>query len=157
MAVEVHVEKQEWCSREPDPEDSWDAGDYDGYVDSVEAFWVDRPADPIQWHGSTFEADGAVPGDRVYVVVADYASGSTFGTTAGSHEVLNVFKSGAAALGLAQAAEQFTGAERAPGSLATWEFEHDGQKYYASWLGYFENLRDVRVWDCFLRPAEETA
>lgn len=153
MAIEVSVEKQEWCVRPADPDDQWDAGDYDGRVSWVQATWSNEPADPIGWRGSLFDVPGVKLGDTVYVVVADYTSGSTFGTSAGSVEVLDVFASADAAFALARAAEAFSGGSRSAGTLAAWEFEHGGKKYYASWLGYFENLKEVRVWDCFVRPA----
>lgn len=154
MTVEVRFDKREWCTREADPGDPWDNGSYDGRVSAVEALWTGKDPDPIGWRSSLFEADGAVPGDTVFVVVADYTSGSTFGTTAGSAEVLNVFRSSDTAFALARAAEAFTGGVVGrSGTLAAWEFEHAGQTYYANWLGYFECLKEVRVWDCFLRPA----
>jgi hypothetical protein len=153
MTVEVRFEKDEWCTRRPDPEDPWDNGSYDGRVSRVEAVWVEKDPDPVGWRSSLFGADGAVPGDTVFVVVADHTSGSTFGTSAGSAEVLDVFKSPVDAFALAVVAETFTEAARRSGTLAAWRFEHGGRTYYANWLGYFEVLKEVRVWDCLLRPA----
>ena len=160
MAVSVKVTKDEWCTRSPDPDDQWDSGDYDGRVSAVEAEWYDgdleRPDGIVRFREHTFHADGAMPGELVHVVVADYLSGSTFGTTAGSYEVIEVFRDRNKALELARIAEEFKGEQRSQGILAGWEYSYEDKTYFATWLGYFETLKSVRVWDCYLRPAADS-
>jgi hypothetical protein len=147
MAVKVRVETETWMVKEPDPADEWDHGTEDGFVALVEAEYVNEPATENRtFYGRSgmrfiFDCD-AVPGDMVFVVVADYRSTSTFGTTAGYFHVLAVTKSYEDAVGLA------TAARGAQGSL----LEHEGVTYYTPWTGTCEELNDVWVWDCHLLP-----
>lgn len=149
MAVKVIVETETWVTRERDPEDEWDAGDEDGRVSWVSAEVCTEGADEnYTFYGRghmpvVFDCDAA-EGDTVFVVVADYTSGSTFGTSAGYFHILTVTKSYEEAVELARAAEAVTQSQ--------FEFEHNGIKYHVPWTGYFERLQEVRVWDCFLRP-----
>lgn len=149
MAVKVTVETETWVTREPDPSDSWDAGSEEGRVSSVRAeVSTDEPERDFTFYGRghmpvTFDCD-AVEGETVFVVVADYGSGSTFGTFGGYFHVLTVTKSYEEAMGVARAAEVVTSSQ--------FEFKHNGVTYYAPWTGYFETLNEVRVWDCYLRP-----
>lgn len=149
MAVKVIVETETWVTRERDPEDEWDAGDEDGRVSWVSAEVCTEDADENytfygQGHMPVIFNCDAVEGDTVFVVVADYTSGSTFGTSAGYFHILTVTKSYEEAMELARTAEAVTQSQ--------FKFEHDGVEYYVPWTGYFERLNEVRVWDCFLRP-----
>ncbi len=149
MTVKVTVETETWWVRHPDPTDTWDAGCEDGRVSSVMAEVSTEQADKdTTFYGYghmpvVFDCD-AVEGETVFVVAADYTGGSTFGTSAGYFHVLTVTKSFEEATNLAQAAEAVTSGQ--------FEFEHNGTKYYVPWTGYFERLKEVRVWDCYLRP-----
>ena len=149
MAIEVFVETETWWVREPDPTDRWDAGCEDGRVVSVEARVTTTEADAnYTFYGRghmpvVFDCE-AVEGETVFVVVADYTSGSTFGTSAGYFHILTVTKSFEGAMGLARAAEAVPKHD--------FEFEYNGTQYYVPWTGYFETLKEVRVWDCYLRP-----
>jgi len=149
MTVRVTVETETWQTRAPDPTDSWDAGDEDGRVSWVSAEVCTDGAD----ENYTFYGQGRMPvvfdcdateGETVFVVVADYTSGSTFGTSAGYFHILTVTKSLEEAMELARAAEAVPRSQ--------FEFEHAGTKYYVPWTGYFERLQEVRVWDCYLHP-----
>jgi hypothetical protein len=149
VAIEVLVETETWWVKEPDPTDRWDAGCQDGRVVGVEARVTTTEVDTDytfygRGHESVVFGCDAMEGETVFVVVADYTSGSTFGTSAGYFHVLEVTKSFEKAMGLARAAEAVSKRE--------FEFEYDGARYYVPWTGYFEQLKEVRVWDCYLRP-----
>lgn len=149
MSVKVWVETETWWVREPDPTDRWDAGWQDGRVTDVRAevsTEAGRGDQTLYGRGGfpeTYECD-AVEADTVFVVVADFTSGSTFGTTAGYFQILTVTKSYEEAIGLARAAEAVPGGQ--------FQFEFNEVQYYVAWTGHFESLKEVRVWDCYLRP-----
>jgi hypothetical protein len=138
--IVVSVETEVWTVRLPDPDDSWDAGDTGGRVVGVRA-WTAR-----DWEQNSFRRYGGYdswegglavnPGDYVYAVVADYESGSTFGRDGGHASVLDVFADITMADELAQVAE----------NAVEYSFRYNGRDYYASWLGYFESLNEMRVW-----------
>ncbi len=136
--VIISAETEVWTTRERDPDDSWDAGDTEGRVSDV------RAAIKTDLHGTQYWGDsickefpGVSPGDTLYAVVADYSSGSTFGRSGGHASVIDAFTSYERADALAKAARD----ER-----SDFQFNHDGQDYYASWVGYFESLNSIDVW-----------
>ena len=137
MAVEITVYTREWVTREADPDDRWDRGDTDGYVSGVRARWVPGNGDPVSWRAERFDVACGV-GSTVYVVVAHYETGDTFGRTGGQYDVLDVLPDADSAMALAQAA-------RAVGR-SEFTFSHNGKDYGVSWTGYFERLDDIRVW-----------
>ncbi len=149
MAVEVLVETETWWVRQPDPTDRWDAGCQDGRVTDVTArVTMDQADEDYSFYGRdhmpvVFDCD-ATERDTVFVVVADYTSGSTFGTSAGYFHILRVTKDFNEAMDLARAAEAVPRSQ--------FEFEYNGTKYHVPWTGYFETLKEIRVWDCYLRP-----
>jgi hypothetical protein len=134
-SIKIEVETQTWCTREPDPNDDWDTGDEDGYVSGVTATLVDLPPQTPDYCRERYEPVVG-RGGFIYVVVADYSSGNTFGTSGAQYQVLDVFTEVARAAALADAASNAT----------DMKFEHDGQEYYINWTGYFERLKEVKVW-----------
>lgn len=143
MTVEVLVDTVTSWAREPDPNSTTDCGEEAGHVHHVEVFYTESKADPIRWRGKFF-ASGAAVGDTVYVVVADYLGGDTFGVYAGYYEIVDVLADQEAAEALAQAA-------RSVGYSL--KFVHNGQDYTAGWNGYFDQLQEIKVWACPVRPA----
>lgn len=136
--IVVSVDTEVWQTREPDPDDSWDAGDTSGRVVGVRA-WTARDWEQERRYGGYDSWDGDLDvsaGDYVYAVVADYESGSTFGRDGGHASVVDVFSDIETADACAEAAEQ----------AQDYRFEFQGREYYASWQGYFESLNEIRVW-----------
>jgi hypothetical protein len=69
----------EECTREIDPTDSWDAGDYHCSLSKLEVF-LKKP----QYYTKSFTVDFKVNvGDNVVVLLEQYGSGNTFGCTTG--------------------------------------------------------------------------
>ena len=140
--VVVSAETESWTTREVDPNDSWDVGDTDGRVSNVVAF-IERA------HGYYGDSHGkdipdAKIGDTVYAVVADYSSGCTFGRSGGHAQVLDFFTTGDEAMDLAVAARNLKSSDG-------YGFAHNGVEYYTHWLGYFESLNSVDVWECRIK------
>ena len=136
--IVVSAETETWTERDPDPDDSWDAGDTAGRVTDVYA-WVARDweQDDYSW-GSAWRGDLPVQaGQYVYAVVADYSSGSTFGRDGGYAQVVDVFADVETADALRQLAD---------GYHNDYRFEFQGKEYFANWCGYFESLQDMKVW-----------
>ncbi len=135
--VEFSTSVKDYQTREPDPSDSWDIGDVDGYVDNVTA----RPSDELQPYyacslGKEFP-DSVGPGSTLYVVVADYTSGCTFGRTGAQGQVLDAFEDPQEAQALAEAARATT----------EYNFTYEGVTYRADWMGYFESLSSLDIWE----------
>ena len=132
--VTIKVETEVYETREPNPDDRWDHGDTRGHVTGVKAHITDKPADPTFYRAESFEVDAGV-GDWVYVVVADYESGDTFGRSGGYFQVLDVFTDAAHATALVQAAQQV--------KKSQYVFLCNDREYHVSWTGYFEELQDI--------------
>lgn len=136
--VIVSAETEVWSTRDPDPDDSWDAGDTAGRVVGVRA-WTAREWEQKTRYGGYAHWEGDLPvepGDCVYAVVADYESGSTFGRDGGHASVVDVFTDVETAGACARAAEQ----------AESYRFYFQDREYYASWQGYFESLNEMQVW-----------
>lgn len=152
--VVVTAETRTWETRPADPSDSWDNGDTAGEVTNVVAFMERAEA---HYYGESHGKDlGDVEiGDTVYAVVADYESGCTFGRDGGHATVLDFFTDPAEAKALAAAALKPDGqVERWAGHMVDqfdYSFTHNGQSYYRSWVGYFESLNSLDVWECRIK------
>lgn len=89
----------------------------------------------------TFELN-SVRGDTVYVVIAQYSTGNTFGRSEGELTVLDAFED-------ADKAHELKNALLAPAKktngLSEYERTVNGKKYYMPWVGYFELLNDLSI------------
>lgn len=152
--VVVSAETENWVAREPDPNDSWDNGDTGGRVSNVFAFVTDlRSPQYGASHGKDLDVQ---PGDTVYAVVADYESGCTFGRDGGHAQVLDVFTTGTEAKALAEAAMKPDTTETRWGEkvkVCGYNFTHDGVEYSRAWVGYFEDLQSLDVWQLTVKRA----
>jgi hypothetical protein len=151
--VVVTAETREWTTRERDPSDPWDNGGTAGEVSNVVAFLEERE---VSYYGESHGKDipGAKIGDTVYAVVADYESGCTFGRSGGHAQVLDFFDNPAEAKALAEAALTPDGKEERWGRQVDrfdYQFTHNGQDYGRSWIGYFESLNSLDVWECRIK------
>ena len=133
--------------RPPDPEDSWDNGDYTGdyWVTGVHLTGGMRDA---------YESEEEVEvGDTVHVVYVAYDTSSTFGTDGGYGEVIAVTKDAVKAI----AAESWTQAEIEAFSYNrkrnTLEWPEGLPKpTFLSCTGYFEHNQRVRLQSFLVRP-----
>jgi hypothetical protein len=136
MRILINTEVSRVETRAPDPGDKWDAGDTQGQVDNVTATLTNMPEGDN--YDSLVRELPVSPGEKVWAVVVDYESGSTFGRDGGYAQVLDVFTEEWKAHALRQAAlnvdKGFT-------------LEHDGKSYHVSWRGYFETLQSIDVWE----------
>ena len=153
--VQVVAETDTWQTRKPDKTDEWDRGDTDGRVENVWAELVlDKKAN--NWYNSelTKELDDVKPGDTVYAVVVDYASGDTFGRSGGYAQIMDVFKTFEEAEGLYRecTAHQELGRERP----ITQGVSYGGQDYYVAWDGFFESVNSMEVWHLVVRGGSDS-
>jgi len=151
--VVVSAETREWVTRDRDPGDSWDIGDTAGEVTNVVA-WLDPKE--VSYYGESHGKDipGAKIGDTVYAVVADYESGCTFGRSGGHATVLDFFANPEEARALADAALRPDGKENHYGRVVDkfdYSFTHNGKDYHRSWVGYFESLNSLDIWECVIK------
>lgn len=144
--IVVSADTQVGVTRERDPNDPWDQGDTSGHVSNVRAF-LDRHDGVYYGESKARDLDVKV-GDTVYAVVADYESGSTFGRSGGHAQVLDVFTTLKEAEGLVEAA---TAPPKGDGYEDRYSFTHEGETYSRSWVGYFERLQSLDVWDIVVR------
>lgn len=126
MPYYINLLESRWTTREVDPDDSWDAGDYDGSVDGITVHEVGD-----SYHAS-YNGDTTDLEFPFYVVYASYSTGNTFGRDFAC-TVVGTVKTEDEAVSLSEAAE----------NAKDWTFECDGREYHASWLGYFESLESV--------------
>lgn len=154
MSILIGTETEVYTVVEADPDDEWDNGVTEGYVSNVWACLSDK--EPRSWSESiVVDIPGVEVGDTLYVVVADYSDGDTFGRYGGYSQVLDAFTDLETAKGLAEASDQsYTEDWR---KEYKWDFEYNGKEYHRSWAGYFEILNSVDVWkvtvlDCAVDP-----
>jgi hypothetical protein len=142
IVISAEVDRRE--TRAADPNDEWDSGDTEGHVTNVIAY---VETEVHYYYGASACVDlVAGYGTTVYAVVADYDSGSTFGHDGGHAQVLDGFLTPEEAKALLDAAN--AGTEHG--------FEHNGKDYSRSWVGYFESLNSLDIWDVQVRlnPAD---
>lgn len=152
--IVVSAETRTWTTRERDTSDSWDTGDTAGEVTNVVA---SIEAQEVSYYGESHGKD--IPdlkiGDTVYAVVADYESGCTFGRDGGHASVLDFFATAQEARDLAEVALRPDSEGRNwrgdSTKICGYSFEHNGQSYYRSWVGYFESLNSLDVWECRIK------
>ena len=151
--VVVSAETREWTTRQRDPSDRWDNGDTAGEVTNVVA-WLE--GQEVSYYGDSHgkEIEGADIGTKVWAVVADYESGCTFGRSGGHAQVLDFFDNPAEAKALSVAAltsdgerERWGGKEK----VFDYSFTHNGVTYHRNWVGYFESLNSLDVWECHIK------
>lgn len=134
----------------PDPHDSWSRADTDGEITNVIAY-VDQRSNSYYGSSHCTELD-VKPGGTVYAVVADYETGDSFGRDGCQAQVLDAFLTEKEAEGLVDAARNVPDT---PG-IERYGFTYNGREYSRSWVGYFERLKDITIWECTVRehPAD---
>lgn len=151
--VVVSAETRTWATREKDDSDSWDQGDTAGEVSNVVAFLEARE---VSYYGDSHgkEIPGAKVGDTVYAVVADYESGCTFGRDGGHAQVLDFFSDSESAQALADVALKPDSKKERWGQsvdVFDYSFEFNGENYSRNWVGYFESLNQLDIWECRIK------
>lgn len=142
----MSYETESHCVREPDPEDSWDNGDYTGdyHVTGVRL----TPG----WYDSYETEEEVKAGDTVHVVYVAYDSGSTFGTDGGYGEIIAVTKDSVKAVMVEDWVEQELrlgydysfNRDKKNRASKPWP-EGVPVKGYLSCHGYFEHNQRVRI------------
>lgn len=134
MKLDVYYDGYDMQVREPDG-DGWDRGDTHFIPTELRAVPNDGAFDLA-----------VKPGDEIYVIVAVYDTGDTFGRKAMRHEVMGAFAALDEAKPVYRKYMEFADPNPSPTKpIVSWGFEHDGKHYYVPWLGYFE-----RYVDCYI-------
>lgn len=132
--------------RDPDPEDSWDDGDYEVIVYNVRATEVLNPK-------NDWDYDFAVPDEPsgpLYLLWASYTTGNSFGYTAGNFEAVMLHRS----LDVAEENENriWDHYERCREQPQDKTYSvvlktDDGKEFKVStpWIGFFESLTSIHI------------
>lgn len=147
MIVEFSTEVERW--QEEGPDDAYLKGEPYSYRGSeggsctnvTAAVAQDQSKTPAFGYCTASKDLPVQPGDTVYVVVATYTTGDTFGSDGGQTQILDAFvdpDEAAELAGVAKEADQYS-------------FEHNGQNYRPAWIGYFEHLDDMSVWEVVVK------
>lgn len=144
MAVVVSIENNHVSTGYSDH--PFDDGPYSGYSHEVrhyggcEVRYVENDNyGSFGYHSQKFDVD-AKPGDIVFVIIAIYSDGGTFGRTDGYTEVLYVTKDIEKAIQLKKLLEK-DAVENRNFSFNGNQIDFDGQSIYTgTWKGYFSGL-----------------
>ena len=154
MRIEFSTEVETWQEDGPDAdylagEPYSYRGSTNGRVTNVTAAVSARESTARQYGGESLvkEMPDVGPGDTVYVVVVGYTSGDTFGRDGGHTAVLDAFTDADAAEELMKAAADDMGRD--------YKMTHNGVEYYCPWVGYFENMEEINVWEVTVRKTHE--
>lgn len=90
------------------------------------------------------EMPGILLGAVLYVVVVGYTSGDTFGRDGGHTCVLDAFTDPDKAKALMDAVAETK-------QDSDYRLTHNGVEYYCPWVGYFEHMEEVNVWEVTVR------
>lgn len=142
--IVVSAETETWTTRQADPNDEWDRDDTVGRVTGVSAYVDTRDN---SYYGDSLARDLDVrPGDTVYAVVVGYTSGDTFGSDGGHAKVMDIFTTRAEAEALCAHLKTYE-------DKGDFSAEYNGVEYNHPWVGYFELLDSLEVWDASVRNA----
>lgn len=123
------------------PSDGWDRPDTTFVYEGLDVWGSEDDPDKAAlrgFYGTKFEVDASI-GDEVYVLVAKYSTGDTFGHDDGRVTIVDVFSNAALAEKILSELYPAKG------------FSHkasNGVDYYICWTGYFEALEAL-----FVEPA----
>jgi hypothetical protein len=143
--LEVNMgEGRTYVTYAADPDDSWSRDSTDtsyGGVKSVRS--VPRNGKEGNWRSERFEMPGHKPGDVVFVIVAQYSTGDTFGNDGGCTEIMDVLADAYQARAIADWME----GKSTEGVLSGFSMvcPVNGKEYHIPWTGYFEHLEDIHV------------
>jgi hypothetical protein len=139
----ISAETRTWTTRPRDESDSWDNGDTAGEVSNVWACVEDQAEQHYYGESEVVELN-VQAGDTIFAVVADYESGCTFGRDGGHAQILDAFLSSNEANACASAAMNVNAND-------AHSFTYNGKGYYKAWVGYFESLNSLDVWEIRVR------
>lgn len=141
MIIEISTEVDRWQS--DDPSDEYNRGEpyayrgaEDGTVTNVTAAIASDQSRIPSDYNAVFDLN-VQAGHTVYALVATYTTGDTFGSDGGQTQVVDVFTDPNKASELSVIAKD----------VQSHNFEMDGKEYRASWVGYFEHLDNLTVWE----------
>lgn len=157
--VKIEVDTEVWTTDRADSSDPWSRDSTGGRVSNVSATLTEDKPDKAGtggWGSYVKEFEGLKAGDTVYVVVADYESGDTFGRSGGHYQILDAFASADEADALLEAANAYNDQGGSRSERISRGLSHNGVNYYVSWDGYFESLNSLDIWAVDVRSLPGT-
>jgi hypothetical protein len=153
MRIEFSTEVETWQEDGPDQdylngEPYSYRGSTNGRVTNVTAAESGREESASYYGSESLVKDmpNVSPGDTLYVVVVGYTSGDTFGRDGGHTAVLDAFADPDMAEELMEAAAENTD---------EYKMTFKGVEYYCPWVGYFENMEEINVWEVTVRKTHQ--
>jgi hypothetical protein len=143
--VTVSVETATYNTSEADPDDSWDRPDTEQSIVGWHAEVTDLSADKNRYYWSesaTAEVDDDAT--EVYVVVAQYSTGDTFGNDSGQIYLADVFDDENDARDLLDKFKEHD-TRYDYRKVVPFSFNHNGKEYSIPWAGYFEHLENLHI------------
>jgi len=142
--VRVSVETVSFVTEEADPDDSWDRDNTDQQITGWSAEVVDLSKDEDRYYWSeSVVAEVDDEADEVYVVVARYSTGDTFGNDSGQVFLADAFDDETDAYELLDEFKKHDG--YGSRKVVPFSMEYKGKNYSIPWAGYFENLESLHV------------
>lgn len=154
----IEVDRREYCTRDPDAGDEWDAGDSAADIRVVAASIANR------YYDIKTEQD-IQPGDKVYVVWVNYDTGSTFGRACNQFYLCDVFTDPREAEFLrheilvnSKKANKFGGPnERRDLHISYYNNEKAKELYTGTWKGYFESFNYADITEVMVRNEDKSS
>lgn len=151
QALYCSYESQRWITRDPDPQDSWDRGDYGGSYSVTGVYLSGGYRDEIQ-SSHVFSS-----GDQCWIVYASYTTGSTFGSEGGYGCIIAITPTSDLAIQVEKAATKLDVELWPEGILKPYwfnpsEYSFAKGKILAPWIGYFESLDAIRTENFIVHP-----
>lgn len=142
--TKVHVvlhEYEQFIEGSKDENDSWDRHDTQSGVEEIEVLLQEYH----MW-SEEFEIDDKIKrGQVVYVVLANYDTGDTFGRDYNKTKVVEVFTSADDAHNLVKIINNQRADYSSDGKIdRNYNFFYKNKQYYKFWEGYFESLNGAR-------------
>jgi hypothetical protein len=135
----VEMDVNQFYTRLPDPNDSWDAGEQEAQLEYLGLSLADWSLDARTWRSKVRTKDVFERGDHAYVVVVRYTTGCTFGFQTKLPMVVDIFKE-------SHQAENLCDCIMAAYKNDAYTFVYDEKEYYAgAWTGYFESIDDIEI------------
>lgn len=146
MKVQVLISSSEYITEEADPNDSWDRPNTATEINSVRVVKTDKelPDDYRYQSSDVFEVSDDAK--LVYVVIARYSTGDTFGNDDGHYAVFDVLTEEWQVSALMSKILDTVPGWTPDGKVNTkYEFEYNDKTHIVPWSGYFESFEDVEV------------
>ncbi len=149
MATKLGIPLNRYCTHSHYSDEMYGAWE-ESYEVTVGEFAIVEPKNQHYTGHQVEHYEGDVKdGDTLWVIIAIYSSGNSFGfSTSGSDDIISIHKDADVALRNLKALEGKGKGDRYEDDMVVVELD-DGttHKYYRPWLGYFESLDSLQIYE----------